>query len=606
MFLQVSPWIESRWRLVRRVARKDELTLIVLALLVGVLAGVGVIVLRLMVDGVQRGAFGVFLERHPARAGDLAWWRPLAVLCIGGLLYGLGVSALRRWHPREAVDPIEANALHGGNISFRDSVLIALMTVASVGVGASVGLEAAVTQIGSGLSSSIGRNLGLGRSQMRTLVGCGAAAAIAAAFNAPLAGTFYALELVIGGYAITALAPVVVAAISGTLVSRGVFGVSPIFEAVDQPSLTSFDYMLFALEGLCAALLGVLVMRGVTWSEALFRRLLVPRWLRPVIGGLLLAVVSLAYPHVLGSGHRGIELAVNQRFDLIMLLGLVAAKGFASAVSVGCGFRGGLFSAALFLGSVFGGAYGLLIARFAPELGIDYVAYTLVGMGGVAAAIIGAPITMIMLVFETTVDYPVAIGAAIAVIVASVATKRWFGYSFSTWRFHQRGVDLTGAYDVSRLESLTVRDVLNRNILRVPATLDIDTICSLFLLRSEQVMFVENADGSYAGTIDAAEANAALLEQRVPRPTARDLVRGQTFFVTIDDGLNTALDVFDEAGTDVIAVVQGAQERKVVGSIDESSVLRRYFREAEELRREELGDVQLRPTSARRVVKAES
>jgi len=595
-------WLEGRWRYIRRIVRKDEFFLILLAALVGALAGVGVIVLRLMVDGVQRLAFGAFVERHPTQAGHLAWWIPLAVPCVGGLVYGLAMEAVGRWHPREIVDAIEANALQGGRMSFRDSVLIALMTVTSVGVGASVGLEAAVTQIGAGQASSIGRKLHLGRSQMRTMVGCGAAAAIAAAFNAPLAGAFYALELVIGGYAITALAPVVVAAISGTLVSQGVFGTGPMFATTDRPHLTHSDYLLFALLGLIAALLGVLVMRGVTILESGFRRWSVPRWLRPAIGGLAIGAIALLYPYVLGSGHRGIERAVDERFDLVALLGLVAAKALASAISIGSGFRGGLFSAALLLGCVYGGAFALVTNRLGPTLNIDYVAYSLVGMGAVAAAIVGAPITMIMLVFETTVDYPVATGVAVAVIIATVATKRWFGYSFATWRFHQRGVDLTGAYDVGRLKQLTVREVLNRNVLRVSTETDIDALCSLFLLGPRQVAFVENADGSFVGTVDAAHANSVLLEQREPKPNAGDLAgENPFFFVTLNDQLSMALDVFDEAGTTTIGVVQSAEFPRLMGAIDEASVLRRYFDEAEQLRREELGDVSLLPTPVRRV-----
>jgi len=594
--------IESRWRFIRRAVRKDEVFVILLAAIVGPLAGIGVVVLRFMVDAVQRLAFGVFVERHPSQAGHLVWWLPLIIPCLGGLSFGFAMEAVRRWHPKEIVDAIEANALQGGLMSFRDSMLLAAMTVASVGVGASVGLEAAVTQIGAGLSSSIGRQLHLGRSQLRTMVGCGAAAAIAAVFNAPLAGMFYALELVIGGYAITALAPVVVAAITGVLVSRGVFGADPIFAAIDRPDLTHDDYLLFALLGVIAALLGVLVMRGVTLIEASFRRWSVPRWLRPAIGGLALGAIALFFPYVLGSGHRGIEQAVDQRFELATLLGLVAAKGIASAVSVGCGFRGGLFSAALFLGSVYGSAFGFTVSRLAPNLNVDHVAYTLVGMGAVAAAIIGAPITMIMLVFETTLDYPVATGVAVAVIVASVATKRWFGYSFATWRFHQRGVDLTGAYDVARLEQLTVREVLNRNVLRVATTTDIDTLCSLFLLGPRHIAFVEDAAGNFVGTVDATYANAALIEQREPRPTAGDLAaESPVFFVALSDRLSTALDVFDEARIDVIAVVQSTDYPRLMGAVDEVSVLRRYFDEAEQLRREELGDVGFLPVSTRRM-----
>lgn len=587
---RIAERFESRWRYLRRQARKSDLVLIFLAGVVGAAAGGGVVIMRESVGLLQGFFFGTSLETHASTMMAIPWWREFGVPAVGGLAFGLTAYAIAKLRPHESFDAIEANALHGGRMSFSDSLIIAVMTVFSVGVGASVGLEAGVVQLGSGFSSWVGKRLGLPRTFMRTMVGCGAAAAISAAFNAPLAGAFYALELVIGGYAVSALAPVILAAIAGALVARNAFGSEPMFSvAVVSQHLTGGAYMMFGLLGLGAAVIGVLVMRIATVLEATFRRRALPHWLRPFLGGLVIGALALAYPRVLGSGHGGLDDVVNQRLGLTLLLGLVAAKMLASAFSIGSGFRGGLFSASLFLGSIYGAAAAFTVALLAPGLPSDYTAYTLVGMGAVAASVVGAPITMILLVFETTLDYPVAIGVAIGVIVATVATRRWFGYSFATWRFHLRGVELRSAYDIGRLHDLRVRDVFTRNVLRVPATTDINTLCSLFLLGTAKVAFVEDESGVFLGIVDAAEANAVLLEDRETPPTAQDLVTEQPHFLTPADRLSTALHLLEQATTGAVAVVRSADNPRVIGCIHETDVLRRYIEESEKMRQEELG-----------------
>lgn len=583
-------WLESRWRYMRRQARKSDLIVIVLAWIVGAAAGAGVVLMREMVGLLQGIFFGAELETHAPAVLAMPWWRALGVPCLGGLAFGVTAYIIARLRPHESFDAIEANALHGGRMSFSDSLIIAAMTVFSVGVGASVGLEAGVVQFGSGLSSWVGKRLALPRTFMRTMVGCGAAAAISAAFNAPLAGAFYALELVIGGYAVAALAPVILAAIAGTLVSRTVFGGAPMFSVnAVSPTLGGANYMIFGLLGIGAAIIGVLVMRIATVVEATFRRRALPHWLRPVLGGVVIGLLAVAYPRVLGSGHGGMDDVVNHRLGLALLLGLVAAKMLASAFSIGTGFRGGLFSASLFLGSLYGGAAYYLAAALLPNVPADYTAYALVGMGAVAASVVGAPLTMILLVFETTLDYPVAIGVAVGVIVATVATRRWFGYSFATWRFHLRGVEVRSAYDIGRLHDLRVRDVFTRNVLRVPAATDINTLCSLFLLGTARVAFVEDANGVFLGVVDAAEANAVLLEDRPEPTTAATLVGEQPLFLTPADRLSTALQLLEHATTGAVAVVRSADNPRVIGCVHEADVLRRYIEETEKMRQEEIG-----------------
>ena len=338
--------------------RDSELFLLVLALAAGIAAGLGVVLINLSLGLVRMLAFGVPFGSHLSEVIGIGPPRVVVVPILGGLLVGLTATILRRWRPREVVDAIEANALFGGRMSVGDSIGLVWVTILSAGFGASVGLEAAYTQFGAAMASRIGRNVGLRRDDVRLLVGCGAAGAIAAAFNAPLSGSFYAFELIIGSYTLQALAPVGISALTAVLVVRALFASNPIFVVWHDTGLTPADYIAFFGMGLAAAGLGIATMKGVTSTERLFRAQAVPRWARPALGGLILGLVAVPFPQVLGSGHGGILQDLHGGYDLWLLAGLVIAKIVGSAVSIGAGFRGGLFSSSLFLGALFGSLIG--------------------------------------------------------------------------------------------------------------------------------------------------------------------------------------------------------------------------------------------------------
>jgi CIC family chloride channel protein len=561
--------------------RDSDLFLLVLAVGAGAAAGLGVVLIDWLLALIRQFAFGLPADGHLSDI-HLGLARLLMMPVLGGVLVGLLSTLLRRWRQREVVDAIEANALWGGRMSVGDSLGLVALTLLSGGFGASVGLEAAYTQLGAALASRFGRWAELRRDDVRTLVGCGAAGAIAAAFNAPLTGAFYAFELIIGAYTLQTLAPVGMAALTGALVVRGLVGSNPIFVLWHEIRILGPDYPIFFVVGLASAGLGILVMKGVTSTEALFRSLAVPRWARPAIGGLLIGAMALAFPQILGGGHGGIMHALNSGFDLPFLAGLIVAKIVASAVSIGSGFRGGLFSTSLFLGSLFGSFIGLLLAKLVPYFEPDPLVYALVGMGSVAAAIVGGPMTMIMIVLETTGDFNATIGVMVGVVTAAIGVRHWFGYSFATWRFHLRGLAIRSPEDVGWINELLVGPMMRRDPAVIAAELPVEELRRRFPPGSTRLVSVLNDRGGLCGVVDPVESGTEASPEA--NRTVGDIASEPAAFLLPSDNLRTALDRFSKAAQETIPVIDNPRDRRVIGYLSEAYALRRYAHELERLR----------------------
>jgi CIC family chloride channel protein len=588
------PHLRARARLfARHNIRNSELGLTVVAGAIGALIALGVALTRQMVGEFHHFLFGVPIETHISGVSEIGAWRILLVPSLGGLAYGIIAYLLWRWRPRDIVDAIEANALHGGRMSLSDSVRLTAMTIISAGVGASVGLEAAYTQLGAGTASRIGRMLHLRRGDLRNFVGCGAAAAIAAAFNAPLAGAFYAFELIIGSYTLATLVPVVVAAVMATLVTRDLFGEQPIFIVSGQVQLLAPHYLILAAIGFLAGGLSIASMHGVTYVEQFARRMSLPVWARPAVGGLVLGICALGFPQILGSGHGGIVHMIatgSTGFDLWLLVGLILAKMVGSAVSIGSGFRGGMFSSSLYFGALFGAACSLVVHRYLPWAPPDEAVFVLAGMGAVAAGVVGAPMTMIFLVLESTTDFSATMGVTVAVVISALVVRHWFGYSFATWRFHLRGVALHSPHDIGWLQDLTVSKLMRQDFAVVPPSMPLVELCRQFPITEGRRLFVVNENGRYEGYIDLLEAHGAELLEDGGRRTAGDIARAAADFLTPEQPVRETLDLFISSAAEVLAVVDNPGDRRILGYLSEAYALRRYYRELEARHREELGD----------------
>jgi CIC family chloride channel protein len=573
--------------------RDSAAALVTLAVVIGVAVGAATCLLQRLLSFIHLLLFDTPLTGHLSAGDADGPIRLIVVTVLGCFLYGLVAAAERRWRGRDVVDPIEANALYGGRMSLRDSLSLTAMTLFATGVGASVGMEAAYTQSGGGFASQLGQLFRMRRSDLRILVGCGTAAAIAAAFNAPLAGAFYAFELVIGNYSLAALAPVGLASVSAALVGRSVFGNYSIFLVPLQLPPTDIGFVYFVIIGFAGAGVGIAAMRAVTGIERLLQDLKIARGLRPLLAGLSLAAMALIYPQVLGAGHGAIQLTVDGVFTTSALVGILLAKIAASALSVGTGMRGGMFSSSLFLGCLLGALIGKGAALLSPSVANFEITFTLAGMGAVGAAIIGAPVTMILLVLETTGNYDITIGVIVSVVLASFASRQWFGYSFSTWRFHQRGLRLSGAYDIGWLADLTARQLMRRDPAFVSVNEMLETARQSFPVGAVKRLFVLEETGAFRGVVDTAALHLA------PPPTEGEARRVGDLLPTPQEPIlpgtpiRSILKQFEQQELETLAVVSDATTRRVVGFVTEAYVLKRYNQELERRRSEELGDSEL-------------
>ena len=586
-----SPWSgAAALTRLRSALRASESGLIFLAVLVGIGAG-------LLTAALSRsaGLMHMLLYGHKiVSALEVLDNRWLALVPVaGGLCFGTTSRMLSLWRRRRPVDPIEANALHGGHMSVVDSLIIGAQTLLSNGFGASVGLEAGYTQLGSGLASRLGRSLNMRRADLRMLVGAGSAGAIGAAFGAPLTGAFYAFELVIGTYTPFGLAPVIAAAISGVLVARMVGANETFIGQLSSDFAVRGDGVIALLVlSLACAGIGIAIMRGVTLVEDLFRGSRLPAYLQPAVGGAGLGAMALVTPHVLSAGHGAVTQLLHGAAPAAGVLALtLLLKSLASAVSIGSGFRGGLFFASLYLGALVGTLFHALSLDLVPGLHLDVATCAIVGMAGLSVTIIGGPLTMSFLALETTGDFPLSILILAATTLVSVIVRRTFGYSFATWRLHLRGESIRSAQDIGWIRALTVGRLMRTGVGTTFADGTIGGFLQNHPLGSEHWVVATDPFGRYAGMIALNEAHSVEPDDARRRAPLASLLRHARSTLSPEMNVREAARVFEATESEALAVV--GPDRRVVGLLTEAHVLRRYVEELDAVRRDLSGETWL-------------
>jgi CIC family chloride channel protein len=572
-----------------RRALPEEATLFGTALAVGIGAGVAAVVFRYLIAAVQWVAYDWLPILFAGNYGYV-----VVAPTVGGLLVGLLIYFFAREAKGHGVPEVMAAvALHGGRIRPIVAAVKALASAICIGSGGSVGREGPIVQIGSALGSTLAQWWKLSEERTQSLVACGAAAGIAATFNAPIAGVIFALEVILGGrFGVRYFSTVVVAAVAASVVGRVAFGDAPAFQIPFEYGVQSlWEFAFYPLLGVAAALVGAAYTRSIYGAEDAFDAWTsVPEWVKPAVGGLLLGGLALAYPlftpatwdrvpQVYNVGYEIIEQALASELSLAVLLTLLVLKIIATTLTLGSGGSGGVFAPGLFIGAMLGAAFHAVLSLFVPDLLAPGGAYALVGMAAVFAASAHAPITAVIMLFELTGDYRIVLPLMLTTVVATLLAQRLLrGESIYTLKLSRRGVRLQQGRDVDLMDSVSVSDVMSRDISSVAADSPLCELGAQFERRRRTGLVVADSEGHLAGFVtisDLERANEADLPGDTP---IEAIATGRDALVVAESGesIGDALARMGARGLRRLPVVATDDPRRVVGIVHRNDIVRAY------------------------------
>ncbi len=562
-------------------ARKFEhWILIVLSVIIGIIASYAAIGFYFSIHWVLEQSFGVQGETLASHAAKLDWWLVLSIPILGGLVAGQLLRFLPGNRASGVAEVMEAAALRNGRMNLREGIVAAVTSVVSLGSGASAGREGPVVHLGATLSAFVAEKLQLPPQVGRILLGCGVAAAVSSSFNAPIAGVFFALEVIIGHYALHAFAPIVISAVIGALVSRAHKGDFPTFEGLTNLSIASpWEFPAFFLLGVACALVASAFMRSLIAGQRIEKYLSsVPYYFHPAIGGIIIGAMAIYRPEILSVGYEATSNALMGSYSFGLLFSLIFLKIIATSVTLGARFGGGIFSPSLFIGAMTGGAFGIVVGQIAPELASSPGLYAVVGMGAVASAVLGAPISTILIVFELTGDYSITIAVMIASAISSLVTSIFYKKSYFHHLLASRGVRLEGGKATYLLKSAKVMDHLDRDFFTIREEEPVEEARELLIAQGGGKLIVTDEAGSMVGVLSFNELPLKTSGEDVPNATSGEVCRRNPVAVKSNDHLEIALNQMDLSGEDSLPVVSTDKHGHVVGIISHRTVLSAYNR----------------------------
>jgi CIC family chloride channel protein len=475
-------------KMLDQLAPREGLVLLVMAAVVGVATGLAAVFFIRLIAYIQFFFYGGG-EKILPELGRL--WLIL-VPVIGGLLVGPVIAIFAPEAKGHGVPEVmQALILRGGRIRPRVAIAKIIASALCIGTGGSAGREGPIVQVGSALGSSVGQWLNLSEARIKNLVACGAAAGIAATFNAPIAGVVFAIEVLLSEIQVTVFGNVVVSAVAASIVSQIFLGSRPAFEIPGYVMHSPWEILLYVILGLLAALVGILFIRMLYYTEDVFDRLAIPLWLKPATGALLLGILAYCYPyvgtisyistddmalglpivenypHIFGSGFLFLEEVLQGRAPFFLLFLLIFLKPLATSFTLGSGNSGGVFAPSLFTGAMLGGSFGYLAMHLFPNLNIEIGAYALVGMAAVFSAAARAPLTSMLIVFEMSNDYRLILPLMTAGMIASTFAQWLHSDSIYSLKLTKRGIRFEQGKDLDIMQTVQVEEVMNKNPITV-------------------------------------------------------------------------------------------------------------------------------------------
>jgi len=568
----------KRQSILRRLKLTPATKMLLLAVVVGILGGFGALFFKKLIF-----LFQVVFWSQPGMSPDalleVAWYRRLLLPGVGGAIVGLLIYFLAR-EARGPGVPEVMIAVITRNSVIRPIVAVvkSLASAISIASGGSVGREGPIVQIGAAIASTAGQVLRLHPVQLKTLVGCGVAAGIAATFNAPMAGTLFAMELIVADFGLSAFTPILVSAVGATAVTRQFHGNITEFTLPLFTMVSHWEFGLYLVLGLAAGLVASAFSRSIYIAEDLFEKTRIPQWVRPAGGGLLVGVGAIFYPHIMGVGYESIRVLFDGQMALSLMLLLVVLKIVATAITVGSGGSGGVFAPSLFIGAMLGGAFGQAVNQLFPGVTASPVAYALVGMAAVNGACIQAPLSAIVVLVEMTNEYAILLPLMFTVVMASFVFRKLNAESIYTEKLRRVGIQTHHGDDLNVLRAIPVAAVLRNDEASVSEKAPFDALVRLALEMRRNVIFTLGDRGRLTGVISLQNLKHILSDPDELRH-AYDIVdfKEPIVPVRVTQSLDAVVDRFAETGLDRLPVVD--DEDRLVGSVVHSDVLRRYNQE---------------------------
>ncbi|MFQ6618112.1 MAG: chloride channel protein, partial [Fidelibacterota bacterium] len=452
----------------------QDLYLLIIAFIIGLGGGYGAIIFRKMISVAQLFFFSLMKNLLQVDT-SYPYLLPL-IPAIGGLLVGLIVNTFAREAKGHGVPEVMDSVITKSGVI--RSRIVAVKSIASaicIGSGGSVGREGPIVQIGSALGSVIGQFFKLTRDRMRILVGCGAAAGIAATFNAPLAGAVFSLEIILGDFKFRTFSPIILSSVVATAISRNYLGSMPAFKVPEYMMVSSWELLLYMVMGLLAGLVAVGFVRTLYSFEDLFDNLKkVPEYLKPAIGGMLIGTIGIFYPQIFGVGYETINFIIFENPASSFLLIIFLLKPLATSITLGSGGSGGIFAPSLFLGAAFGGLFGKAANYLFPQITAPLGAYILVGMGVLVASTTHGPLTAMLILFELTDNYRIILPLMLGCIISSLTAKSLKEESIYTLKLLRRGLRVTMGRSMAALENVKIKDIIKRDYIWVNKCLAVE------------------------------------------------------------------------------------------------------------------------------------
>jgi CIC family chloride channel protein len=554
------------------------LLFLLLPIVIGALAGTGTLAFLALIEVGQWGAWpgdGHFMARVLAAP----WWLRMLIPVLGGLLVG---PVIAFWAP-EARGPgvpevIESAALREGHISPRMALLKAWCTGLTIATGGSVGREGPVVGIGAAIGSFMTRLFSFSTGKGRICLACGVAAGFAATFNTPISGALFTIEVILADLEVVYLGHIVIAAIVAVLISRQFLGDFPTFAVPPFGFHSNHELFIYLALGVLAGLVAIAFTRGIYAVDGAFRRLPLPEWLKPAMGGLGLGILAVAVPHVLGVGYESINMSLAGKYALAGAALLLLAKYLATVLCLGSGMSGGIMGPSLFLGAMLGTALALAANQLFPGLNLISSDYALVGMGALVSGTTLGPITAIVIIFELSNSHDIIVPAMVSCIASYQVVKSLYGYSTYETKLLRRGVRILRGREVHILQTMQVKDYISKKM----EVIHDDTPLAAILHRAEESSYpffvvLDEAQG-LSGVLTLWDLREVLGKEQeaLAALTARDLKTSEVVFVHPEDDFEVALHLLEHRNFSSLPVVLPPRDKVVVGILKIEDVLTAY------------------------------